>query len=622
MADEYDFQINTLKFRAAISDKNPYQRATAPFRKEQFDSSPTVGDQSLTGWWTRGQLSFHKGAGLKYYEVLEGEAVLNRFHSSEGVEVFTPGEVTLNSKVEEVISPALAAGEYIWSAFSDRPSGAWLRTQNNKLWYTGTYPPAAASQKTPATPETDYRTLAAGTTHVYASTGPGYTIERYRLSALSYDGTIYDHTDVIDGIWFAKDRLWVMDWNAKLYAVSPNPAGALPVGLGTPVLTLNATTNDFGERNSICITEIGAGVLLSRFSESIYFIGLNTDGSVPTIAAPVVAATLPKGEYVASMRHYLGYLVICTNRGVRIALVGDGGQVTYGPLCISEMSNANDCRQVSADEAQVAVVGDYLNNGSIRWAAYEIDLSSPHADNPLMFPWRRIWTWPGSDHPQHTGATELNGRHGWWMGTQLYVADRPVAVATGWIRTSFHRLGTLDGKRFDRVTVRADGSGFVDVYQIDANEAETLLGTLVTSNKVGTFSFTLTGATERVALKFVIRAGATDQPAGQAPKLLGYQIKAMPVPERQRLLRWPLIITDTYRTRYGQQRGKVGQAYTGLKALEALESSAAVVTFTDHRTGETGSAYLESVEFQSDTPSSHNTSGFGGIAQVTLRVLS
>jgi hypothetical protein len=104
--------------------------------------------------------------------------------------------------------------------------------------------------------------------------------------------------------------------------------------------------------------------------------------------------------------------------------------------------------------------------------------------------------------------------------------------------------------------------------------------------------------------------------------VLGYQIKALPVPERQRLLKWPLSLVDKTQLRRGMKVGKAGAAYTAVKALEALESSNAVVTYTDHRTGETGTAYVDAVEFQSNTPSTATSNGFGGVGYLTLRVLT
>jgi hypothetical protein len=43
-----------------------------------------------------------------------------------------------------------------------------------------------------------------------------------------------------------------------------------------------------------------------------------------------------------------------------------------------------------------------------------------------------------------------------------------------------------------------------------------------------------------------------------------------------------------------------------------------VVTFTDFRTGESGQAYIESIEFTNSTPPSAKATGFGGTAFITL----
>src|SRR5690348_5347343 len=76
----YDFSIGNLLFNVASDDQNPYERATAQFRKDQIDTTPTPGDQSLTGYWLRGQFSFHKGAGVRYYEV-EGATTIYTLNS-------------------------------------------------------------------------------------------------------------------------------------------------------------------------------------------------------------------------------------------------------------------------------------------------------------------------------------------------------------------------------------------------------------------------------------------------------------------------------------------------------------------------------------------------------------
>ena len=622
MADAYDFQVNDLKFRSAITKESPYQRGTAPFRKEQFDSSPTVGDQSLTGWWTRGQLSFHKGAGLDYYEILDGESVLNRFHSSEGVNVFTPGEVTLSDKITQLINPAFTSSRIITQALPGRTSNAYLDTYDTELTRVSTFN-GATTDYTPVDPAHSFGCLAKSPTHLFVrSYSPEY-IEKFSLSTSASEGRIYSHSQFIDKMWYAKDRLWILDRDKKLFAVTTKPTGALPVALSTPIFTLPGE-EIFGEGAKSSLTEIGAGVLLSHYSENIYFVGLASDGSVPTLTAPVVAATLPQGEFVRQLRYYLGHVVIATTKGVRIGAVSDTGAVVYGPLLIREMTSADLCQSIGASNQSVSVVGlcRTLDGSSYYNAAFEIDLTEPMADNPLVFPWRRIYTIDNTGGGAHHGAVELGTRHSFWHDQTLYYAEGSFVQASGWIRTAYHRFGTLDPKSFKKVIVRGRGTGTIAVYSIDSNNTETLLGQMDCADGVGTFSITGAESVERIALKFVLTATAATPSPTNTPRLLGYQIKAMPVPERQRLLRWPLLITDQKYLRRGERVGKKGQAYTDIKALEALESSNAVVTFTDHRTGETGTAYIDSVEMVSTTPATPTDNGFGGLAMLSLRVLT
>jgi hypothetical protein len=94
-AEDFDVAIGGEPFILAPTDVNPYQRETAPYRKEQFDNSKEPGEQSLTGWWIRSQSSFHSGAGIKFYDPSSGESIDYRFADSQGVDVWTKGQVSL-----------------------------------------------------------------------------------------------------------------------------------------------------------------------------------------------------------------------------------------------------------------------------------------------------------------------------------------------------------------------------------------------------------------------------------------------------------------------------------------------------------------------------------------------
>jgi len=101
----YDVAIGGMPFIYAISDSRPYIRQTAPFRKEQFDNQTEPGEQSLTGWWIRSQMSFHGGDGITFFDPSQSAANTPghfRFADSQGVNVFEQGQVTLLKSVSDV----------------------------------------------------------------------------------------------------------------------------------------------------------------------------------------------------------------------------------------------------------------------------------------------------------------------------------------------------------------------------------------------------------------------------------------------------------------------------------------------------------------------------------------
>ena len=62
----------------------------------------------------------------------------------------------------------------------------------------------------------------------------------------------------------------------------------------------------------------------------IYKIGLTTDGTALT--APIVAGELPTGETVRSVKGYLGFLLVGTDIGLRLASIDGSGNLTFGSL--------------------------------------------------------------------------------------------------------------------------------------------------------------------------------------------------------------------------------------------------------------------------------------------------
>ena len=99
-SNTYDVAVGGIPFFLGISEKYPYKRETAQYRKQQIDMQKEPGEQTLTSWWLRSQSSFHYGAGIRFEEPIQGGFVESRFNKSAGVDVFNIGKVSLLPDVD------------------------------------------------------------------------------------------------------------------------------------------------------------------------------------------------------------------------------------------------------------------------------------------------------------------------------------------------------------------------------------------------------------------------------------------------------------------------------------------------------------------------------------------
>jgi hypothetical protein len=102
----------------------------------------------------------------------------------------------------------------------------------------------------------------------------------------------------------------------------------------------------------------------------------------------------------------------------------------------------------------------------------------------------------------------------------------------------------------------------------------------------------------------------------------GYQTKALPGVEKQRLIQFPLYCYDVEMDRYNNLVGSEDdRAYDRITELENLEKTGNSVTVQDFRTGETFQALIEEIRFMSMTPPNARFDGFGGRLMLTVRKL-
>ena len=128
------------------------------------------------------------------------------------------------------------------------------------------------------------------------------------------------------------------------------------------------------------------------------------------------------------------------------------------------------------------------------------------------------------------------------------------------------------------------------------------------------------GAQEYLAFKFTIYRDNADNTLGGT--MSGYQIKALPAIEKQRLIQFPLYCYDVEMDKYNNIVGSEDdRAFDRISELEDIEKTGNVVTIQDFRTDETYSALIEEIRFFSATPPSERFNGFGGKLLLTVRKL-
>jgi hypothetical protein len=340
----YDVALGGMPFIYAISDQRPYIRQTAPFRKEQFDNQTEPGEQSLTGWWIRSQSSFHEGTGITFYDpaLIAGEGTY-RFQDSRGVDVWTEGQVTL---LNNTASTHYTSGP----VYDDGTPSQIARTiqwnGTNGILFLDEYDVDKIAEDGTVTHFIDYN---AGTDYpVLAMCDDGVTAywvtkildsgvdktavykKALTLTSANSATLMFSSSSIVANqaaMEFLKDRI-VMAVNNKIYEFGTS-ASSLPAA---------TYTHTVGDVVFTSITASGTAIYVAGYEgiqSFIYKFTLSTTtGSMPTLTSAITAAELPVGEIVFKIKYYLGYMVIGTSKGVRIAQVDSNGSIIYGPLMI------------------------------------------------------------------------------------------------------------------------------------------------------------------------------------------------------------------------------------------------------------------------------------------------
>jgi hypothetical protein len=620
----WDVTFGEIGFRLRPTPQYPYRRETERVSREQIDTSDEAGEQSLSSWWTRSQTSWHLGAGVKWYEPGAEEETQYRFANSQGVDVWTPGELKLlpNMELHESAQKTYmlqfynqgVLGEVHASVFDDDFTASWAN-------------PSGGGETILLHDAPEFTPPVIGGSTFWVGVTDG--IVRWTPTG---ESTVIDRTFTCTGlprVWWAKARV-IVALGPTLYELAPGAdAGALDE-VGNVIYT-----HPDADWVWTGVAETGEAILAAGYSgvtSGIFRVTIEQDETgQPVLSGASSVAIMPPNEQITCFGAYLNtYLIVGTSRGVRVGLTNEAGIVQYGPINVPLDEPAEDV--LFEDRFAYVLVTRALPDGTS--GLVRIDLSAPIGDTGYY-----AWAWDISTKSTARALSVSKWRNDTrfnivlegWEATTLGPGWDNTYVEEGWLETGRVRFRTVEPKAFRLARAIAElNDGEVQLTAVTPDGVEHRVYTyrpgFTTSQDVG---ITIPGrpTNQYLSLRVKLRAAnvsdddATIRGGEKTPVVRGYSLKAVPAPSRMRLLQFPVSVYDFETTRHGQTVGMEGGALRRLLALERAEDAALPITVRHLASGDSFTGMIESVQFSSEAPPDGNQSGFGGVALVTVRKL-
>lgn len=601
------FQLAGLPSQNIIA--RPKQgRVTIPVQKQQLDTSKEPGEHSLDNFWLRSQTSWHNGAGINYYEPGDISDTQYRFLDSLGVDVWKQDQITL---LKRMSSQAVAAGSsYVAAAVAADGTDLLIYSAGGTL-----------RKMTAAGVVTSYTTTNAPVSRVAVAGSKLIYGHALGIDQVDVDGTTSAvlHTQasgVVPVPYWVKSRI-IASRGASLFEVTL--ATGVNLDTATPLYVhpnANWTWSSVTEApSSIFAAGYGSG------NTAIYRFSLMdaTSGQTPKLSQAYQVAELPPGEYIQSIRSYLGkYLGVATSKGLRIGIIGANStadDVTLGPLLF----------ETTSPVSHLTARGSYLYAGITNGlpdgtsGLVRVDLSAP-IGNSLRFPyaWDAQAGQVGAISSVATiGATDRMALG--VVGLGVYVQSATDYVDSGYLTSGRIRYATVAPKAFYSLDLRADlTSGKVSVSTIEPSGSEVLVAALTSAT--GDTSGVGLDPTARVEfLQYKLLLTRTD--AAATPIVQSIQIRALPAPSRQREIRYALQCFDREQDQNGVRFGYEGFAWDRVQSLEHLEDTYAIVEVDDMTTGESYMGSISSIEMIRSQAPDGPFGNFGGFIELAVRKL-
>ena len=595
-----DYAIGNQPWMSMASDQNRISRITTAYQKERVDQEASAGENSLSNWWLRSATSWHRGAGVLFYDADTNDQY--RFGSSANVDVWTQGQFSLLKDTEQIHASGATRLETC-------DTGFWFLNGTRDLYHYATGGTVTAITSVTS----DVYDIVTDGSNVLAATADGI----WEVSESSLTGTrIYNAPGsgwTPHHIGFVKSRIIVGaqitdTFPYRVYELGRNPA--------TPPTNISNTNDSRYESKTVltfsAIAETTGAILVAinvgNRSRVLSFTIDNSASGNAAMLEPIIVAEFPTGELVNELRGYLStYVVAATTRGLRVAEeTSNGLGFTYGPLTISgnivDFSFNGEYIYACREDEFLGLKGlwrVHLGTQVDSAYAYAADLSistgTPLGCTVLGTTGRMVIATSGKIFAEH--ATQL--------------------ASTGYVNSGWIRFGTTEYKQPVSFAVHSSTAYGTLGITVQSNDGDEVTFESIPQNQVLNIPLS-SNMLPDTQFQVVTTLTRDSSDTTQGPVVEEWQLRSLPAPLRSRTITLPLMCYIEERDSLGNVRSS--DPWPRLRALEKLEQSGGACLFQDFTTGEERICVVRAIQYDQMAPPTF-TEGFGGMVTVQLQTI-
>lgn len=587
--------------------RDSFRHSSIPAQRDATDITNQPGEGTINpqGLWRSEFNDWSMGSGQLFVD--RKESFPNRFHHSQGVDVFTNKWYAglLPDTTELIADTDTTCQVLVVNGFLIKLNSSGVGYSTNGTTYTA----LTGLSGTPVSMCSDGASIyiACGTGGVYTCVAGTWTTSQ--LVDVSSQDVYF--------VAYCSNVLLVAD-GTSLYQISGTTT-SWPTALITQPEASWTWNSACGGNGWIYLGGF-AGTASSATVSSVYKTQFASDGT--TLAAPAVATPLPPGEAVYSLFAFVNYILMGTSLGMRfcqtLGLIDPSGQDTgllkIGPIIpnLQELAT-KPVRCFTANQRFV-----YFG-----WSNYSASTVKA-TDTCTGLGWLDISTFTGDQTPAYSSNLMVGGTGevtsmDWWEGAPVFtVKGKGVYTAA----STYVPSGNIYS---GYISFRIPDQKILVAYSVDTTSATSSVGASINQDDENTYSLGIVSGTtnlfsvpqvygELFETDLTLYATVSDT---VGTTLRRATLQAFPAITAGKNIITALRFWDELETRAGRRGFYV---YQELAFLEGLRQAQTVVTYQEGTN--TWSVVVDDIDFVEYEPSALPAGGFQGICMVTLKTAS